>query len=451
MDPANEAVVDFSLRQLLDMFAPSNFAATNPEVIEKTFQSGGENLVFGWQNWLADLMQVLHPGRPPGNAEFVVGRTVATRPGKVVLRNRLMELIQYAPTTEKVRPEPVLVVPAWIMKYYILDLSAHNSLVRYLTDQGFTVFMISWRNPGAADRDLAFDDYRSLGVMSALDTIGRIVPNTQVHATGYCLGGTLLSITAAAMARDCDDRLKTITLFAAQTDFTEAGELTLFINESQVAFLEDMMWERGYLDTTQMAGAFQLLRSNDLIWSRVSRDYLLGERASPSDLMAWNADATRLPYRMHSEYLRRLFLNNDLAEGRYRVEGKPVSLSDIHKPMFVVGTLRDHVAPWKSTYKIHYEVDADVTFVLASGGHNAGIVAPPDEQGHSHQVRTKAADAPYLGPDEWLSIAPRVEGSWWPTWIEWLKQQSGTLREPPQLGTEGASDLPDAPGDYVHT
>lgn len=451
VDPANEAVVDFSLRQLLDMFAPSNFAATNPEVIEKTFQSGGENLVFGWRNWLADLMQVLHPGRPPGNAEFVVGRTVATRPGKVVLRNRLMELIQYAPTTEKVRPEPVLVVPAWIMKYYILDLSAHNSLVRYLTDQGFTVFMISWRNPGAADRDLAFDDYRSLGVMSALDTIGRIVPNTQVHATGYCLGGTLLSITAAAMARDGDDRLKTITLFAAQTDFTEAGELTLFINESQVAFLEDMMWERGYLDTTQMAGAFQLLRSNDLIWSRVSRDYLLGERASPSDLMAWNADATRLPYRMHSEYLRRLFLNNDLAEGRYRVEGKPVSLSDIHKPMFVVGTLRDHVAPWKSTYKIHYEVDADVTFVLASGGHNAGIVAPPDEQGHSHQVRTKAADAPYLGPDEWLSIAPRVEGSWWPTWIEWLKQQSGTLREPPQLGTEGASDLPDAPGDYVHT
>ena len=451
VDPANEAVVDFSLRQLLDMFAPSNFAATNPEVIEKTFQSGGENLVFGWQNWLADLMQVLHPGRPPGNAEFVVGRTVATRPGKVVLRNRLMELIQYAPTTEKVRPEPVLVVPAWIMKYYILDLSAHNSLVRYLTDQGFTVFMISWRNPGAADRDLAFDDYRSLGVMSALDTIGRIVPNTQVHATGYCLGGTLLSITAAAMARDGDDRLKTITLFAAQTDFTEAGELTLFINESQVAFLEDMMWERGYLDTTQMAGAFQLLRSNDLIWSRVSRDYLLGERASPSDLMAWNADATRLPYRMHSEYLRRLFLNNDLAEGRYRVEGKPVLLSDIHKPMFVVGTLRDHVAPWKSTYKIHYEVDADVTFVLASGGHNAGIVAPTDEQGHSHQVRTKAADAPYLGPDEWLSIAPRVEGSWWPTWIEWLKQQSGTLREPPQLGTEGASDLPDAPGDYVHT
>ncbi len=451
VDPANEAVVDFSIRQLLDIFAPSNFAATNPEVLEKTFQSGGENLIFGWQNWLADLMQVMQPGKIPINGEFVVGKTVAAAPGKVVLRNQLIELIQYAPTTEKVRPEPVLIVPAWIMKYYILDLSPHNSLVRYLTDQGFTVFMISWRNPGAEDRDLAFDDYRSLGVMAALDMIGRIIPNTLVHAAGYCLGGTLLSITAAAMARDGDQRLKTITLFAAQTDFTEAGELTLFINESQVAFLEDMMWERGYLDTTQMAGAFQLLRSNDLIWSRVSRDYLLGERANPSDLMAWNADATRLPYRMHSEYLRKLFLNNDLAEGRYRVEGKPVSLSDIHTPMFVVGTLRDHVAPWKSTYKVHYEVDADVTFVLASGGHNAGIVAPPGEQGHSHQLRTKAADAPYLGPDEWQGTSPKLEGSWWPAWTEWLGQQSGAPGAPPQLGTDRSNDLGDAPGDYVHT
>jgi polyhydroxyalkanoate synthase len=257
--------------------------------------------------------------------------------------------------------------------------------------------MISWRNPGPGDREISFDDYRRLGVQAALAAIGDIVPGPQIHGLGYCLGGTLLSIAAAAMARDGDTRLKSISLLAAQTDFTEAGELTLFINESQVAFLEDMMWERGVLDTTQMAGAFQLLRPNDLIWSKLTRDYLMGERAAPSDLMAWNADATRLPYWMHSEYLHKLFLHNDLAEGRYLVEGKPISLSDIHAPMFVVGTVRDHVAPWKSTYKINYQVEADVTYLLTSGGHNAGIVAPPGEQGHFYQVGMKPAKAPFVG------------------------------------------------------
>jgi polyhydroxyalkanoate synthase subunit PhaC len=449
--PRNAAIVEFSVRQVLDMLAPSNFAVTNPEVLDKVLRSGGENFVFGWQNWFSDWKQLLSAGKPALDQNFVIGKTVATSRGKVVFQNELIELIQYCPTTDKVHPEPILIVPAWIMKYYILDLSPRNSLVKYLTGEGFTVFMISWRNPGPEDRDISFDDYRRLGVQAALAVIGEIVPGPQIHALGYCLGGTLLSIAAAAMARDGDTRLKSVTLLAAQTDFTEAGELTLFINESQVTFLEDMMWERGVLDTTQMAGAFQLLRSNDLIWSKLTRDYLMGERASPSDLMAWNADATRLPYRMHSEYLRKLFLDNDLAEGRYLVEGKPISLSDIHAPMFVVGTVRDHVAPWKSTYKINYQVEADVTYLLTSGGHNAGIVAPPGEHGHFYQVRTKTAKAAHIGPDEWLEATPKVEGSWWPEWTNWLAGQSGELREPPRMGrghVDGET-LPDAPGDYV--
>ena len=448
---SNEAIVEFSVRQVLDMLAPSNFAATNPEVLDRALRSGGENFVFGWQNWCSDWMRLLSAGKSsPEDQDFVVGKTVATSPGKVVYRNDLIELIQYTPTTAKVHPEPILIVPAWIMKYYILDLSPHNSLVKYLTGEGFTVFMVSWRNPGPSDRDIAFDDYRTLGVKAALATIGDIAPGRKIHALGYCLGGTLLSIAAAAMARDGDHRLKSITLLAAQTDFTEAGELTLFINESQVAFLEDMMWQRGVLDTTQMAGAFQLLRSNDLIWSRVSRDYLMGERGPSSDLMAWNADATRLPYRMHSEYLRKLFLRNDLAEGRYLVEGKPIALSDIHTPMFLVGTVRDHVAPWKSVYKIHYQVDAEVTFLLTSGGHNAGVVAPPSEQGHSYQIRTKPEHSPYLGPDEWLNGTPKVEGSWWPEWANWLAARSGASGEPPPIGVAKNQGLPDAPGDYVN-
>ena len=448
----NEAIVEFSVRQILDMLAPSNFSATNPAVLHKAFQSGGANFVQGWQNWCSDWMRLLS-GRRQADADhdFVVGENVAASRGKVVFRNELIELIQYYPTTDKVYPQPILIVPAWIMKYYILDLSSRNSLVKHLTDQGFTVFMISWRNPGMEDRDVAFDDYRRLGVEAALATIEDIVPGRQVHALGYCLGGTLLSIAAATMARDGDDRLKSITLLAAQTDFSEAGELTLFINESQVAFLEDMMWQRGVLDTMQMAGAFQLLRSNDLIWSRITRDYLMGERAPPSDLMAWNADATRLPYRMHSEYLRKLFLNNDLAAGRYLVKGKPISLSDIHTPMFVVGTVLDHVAPWKSAYKVHFLVDADVTFLLASGGHNAGIVAPPGEEGHSYRVGTKAADATYVGPDEWLKAAQPVAGSWWPEWTKWLAARSGELSELPRIGikTADGQPLPDAPGDYI--
>jgi polyhydroxyalkanoate synthase len=448
---SNAAVTDFALRQCLDMMAPSNFALLNPEVLRKIMETGGGNFVSGFHNWLEDCKALKAGGQGGPASSFAVGKEVAVTKGKVVYRNDLIELIQYAPTTAKVRPEPVLIVPAWIMKYYILDLSPHNSLVKFLVEQGFTVFMVSWRNPTASDRNLSLEDYRRLGVDAAIAAINEIVPSQPIHATGYCLGGTLLTIAAARLATERPHCLASLTLFAAQTDFTEAGELTLFINESQVAFLEDMMWRRGVLDTTQMAGAFQMLRSNDLIWSRMIRDYLIGEREPLNDLMSWNADATRMPYRMHSDYLRKLFLDNDLAEGRYRVDGKPIALSDLHAPMFVVGTLRDHVAPWKSTYKINFLADAEVTYVLTGGGHNAGIVAPPGEGARGYQMLTKGVDGPYLGADEWLQRAPHHEGSWWSAWAEFLADRSGEPVTPPVMGgaRQRGAALDDAPGTYV--
>ena len=442
---SDAAIVDFVQRQYLDTAAPTNFANLNPKVLRKIMETGGGNFVHGLQNWIADWLTVLGGGRP--DQQFAVGKDIAVTPGKVVYSNELIELIQYAPTTPTVRPEPVLIVPAWIMKYYILDLSPRNSLVRFLVESGFTVFMISWKNPGSRDRNLGLEDYRERGIDAAIAAIHKIVPAREIHAAGYCLGGTLLAIAAAQLQRDCPGCLRSVTLLAAQTDFTEAGELTLFINESQVAFLEDMMWQRGVLGPMQMAGAFQMLRSNDLLWSRLVHDYLIGERAAASDLMSWNADATRMPYQMHSEYLRQLFLNNDLAEGRYHVNGKPIALSDLRKPMFVVGTLRDHVAPWKSVHKIHFLADADTTFVLANGGHNAGIVAAPDESDHSYQVMAKRASDPYIGPDEWTKLAPSHEGSWWGEWVKFLAEHSGSAVAPPSSGTDKA--LPDAPGSYV--
>lgn len=445
------AITAFTLRQILDTVAPSNSPLTNPEVVRKTLQTGGKNVIDGYSNWLQDIQGLRQDGSVDHDGRFVVGENVATAPGRVVFRNHLIELIQYEPATETVRPEPVLIVPAWIMKYYILDLSPHNSLVRYLTQQGFTVFMISWRNPTPADRDLSLEDYRMLGVEAALSSVQSIVPGRAVHAAGYCLGGTLLAIAAAAMTPERRSHLRTLTLLAAQTDFTDAGELTLFINESQISFLEDVMNHSGVLASQQMAGAFQMLRSNELVWSRIVRGYLMGERSAPNDLMAWNADATRMPARMHSEYLRKLFLNDDLAEGRYIANGRPVALSDLRAPMFVVGTSRDHVAPWRSVHKIHFLADADVTFVLAGGGHNAGIVAPPGQRGRSYQIMSKAAEGPYIGPDQWSSEAPVHEGSWWPAWAAFLAAHSEERTAPPAFpaALPDGTPLPAAPGEYV--
>ncbi len=448
----HENAVEFAARQWLDLFSPSNFMFSNPEVIEATVAEQGANLVRGWNNLIYDWERSLGGNPPKGAERYQVGGNVATTPGKVVHRNRLIELIQYEPTTKTVQYEPVLIVPAWIMKYYILDLSAHNSLVRYLVDNGHTVFMVSWKNPTAEDRDLGMADYLALGVDTALAAIQHIVPDARVHAAGYCLGGTLLTVAAAAMAGTGDDRLASITSFAAQTDFAEAGELMLFIDESQVTFLEDLMWEQGCLDAKQMAGAFQMLRSNDLIWSRLVHEYLMGKRGEMSDLMAWNADSTRMPYRMHSEYLRQFFLGNQLAAGQYKVRGRVIAVSDIRAPMFVVATERDHIAPWRSVYKIHLLADTEVSFLLTSGGHNVGIVSEPNHhRGRYYRLTTRSETDRYVDPDAWLASQEPVTGSWWPTWLAWLDERSSgeTDARPPGARDKGYPVLGDAPGTYV--
>ena len=445
----HEHVISFAARQLLDVFSPGNYLATNPLVIEKTVASGGANLQQGLMNAIEDFQRTLRDQPPVGTESFVVGRDVAVTPGKVVFRNRLIELIQYAPTTAQVCPEPVLIVPAWIMKYYILDLSPANSLVRYLVARGHTVFCISWKNPTAEDAKLGMDEYLALGFEAALAAVNAIVPGVKVHATGYCLGGTLLTIANAAMTRDGDERLASMTLFTAQTDFTEPGELALFIDESEVSMLEAQMRDTGYLTAGQMAGAFQMLRSYDLLWSRMVSEYLMGERAPVNDLMAWNADTTRMPARMHAQYLRRLFLNDDLSEGRYPVRCKPVVLTDIDTPIFCVATMTDHVAPWRSVYKLHYLTPTEITFVLTNGGHNAGIVSEPGRPRRHFQILERPAGANYVPPDDWQLIAPRQEGSWWPAWTAWLQARSGTPVAPPAMGAEGYPPIEDAPGRYV--
>jgi polyhydroxyalkanoate synthase len=445
-------VVGFSLRQICDMLSPSNFPWLNPEIQKKATESSGENFVNGFENFLDDLRRYQNNEPPAGAENFVVGTDVAVTAGYVIYRNELIELIQYSPKTNQVYAEPVLITPAWIMKYYILDLTPKHSLVNYLVKKGHTVFMISWKNPREEDRHLGMDDYLNLGILSAIDVISTVVPKQKIHLVGYCLGGTLAAIATATMAREQDARLASMTLFAAQTDFTEPGELGLFIDESEISFLENLMDEKGYLDTHQMAGAFQLLRSNDLIWSRIVREYMMGERKPLSDLMAWNADATRLPFRMHSEYLRRLFLNNQLATGTYLVNDRPIALADIDIPIFVVATERDHVSPWHSVFKINLLTTCDVTFVLTSGGHNVGIVSMPVKKTKRHyRIETLRENDHYVDPDRWYKNTKPTGGSWWPAFEKWLVEHSSGKIAPPTMGSKQTGYVPiePAPGRYV--
>lgn len=479
MAPHNAHMLSFFTRQWLDALSPSNGALTNPEVLRTAEESAGQSWLKGYQAFMQDAAALQHARRhadasPLQPLEYAVGKDVALTPGKVVMRNRLIELIQYAPSTGEVYPEPLLIVPSCIMKYYILDLSPHNSMVRYLVSQGHTVFILSWRNPDAGDRDLGMQDYVQTGVMEALAAVKAQTGAARVHALGYCLGGTFLSIVAALLGRHAATRpsdasadgcapkrrredtvrldnlpeLATVTLLAAMTDFSEPGEMGVFIDDDQLQTLREDMARRGYLTGKQMAGSFQFLNSRDLVWSRNTRRYLLGQDEVGNDMMSWNADLTRLPERMHSEYLSSLFLNNALATGRYRVGSLGgVALSDLQMPMLVVGTERDHVSPWRSVYKIHRLTDTATTFILAAGGHNAGIVSEPGHPHRSYQMDHMEAGHGWVDPDEWLARAPMHEGSWWPAMHDWLRGHSGKpVRAAPINPAHGVCD---APGDYV--
>jgi polyhydroxyalkanoate synthase subunit PhaC len=449
----NADLVKFHSQQVLEAVSPTNNLVTNPELLELTRAQSGQNLVAGFKHWLEDADAMLNHKPAAASGEFKVGENIAVTPGKVVYRNALIELIQYSPSTPTVHAEPLLVVPAWIMKYYILDLSPNNSLVRYLVSKGHTVFMISWKNPNEPDRNLGMDDYCNLGIRDALQAVGAIVPGVKIHAVGYCIGGTLLAIVAAELARLGDDRLASVTLFAAQTDFSEPGELSLFISPSQLEMLEAVMHKAGVLSSDKMGASFVLLRSRDLLWNPAVNTYVKGRREKLSDLMAWNGDGTRMPCRMHGEYLKQLYLNNDLAAGRFKVNGESISLSDITLPLFVLGTEADHVAPWKSVYKARALTRSkDYTFVLASAGHNGGIVCGPENSRRRfRELTSEDADAT-LSPDEWLERAWLQQGSWWPSWQAWLAAHSGAPdAQAPGLGNAAAGYpvLEDAPGSYV--
>jgi polyhydroxyalkanoate synthase len=448
----HEVLVSAVAEQILDMLNPANFPITNPEVIERTKQERGKNLLRGIKMMAKDRLRDAANTGIQENAKFKVGDNLGVTAGKVIFQNELFELIQYSPVTDQVAAEPVLICPPWIMKYYILDLSPKNSMVKYLIEQGKTVFMVSWKNPTAEDRDTSFDDYRTLGLEPAIKAVTAVCPGRKINAVGYCIGGTLLTITAAVMARNNDDRLASITLLASQADFSEAGEITRFISPSQLSFLDKLMWKQGYLGIENMGGAFSALRASDLIYAATVDRYFMGNDSEPNDLMSWNADGTRMPYRMHSEYLEKLYLNNELGRNQFKVEGQPISVGDIDVPLFVLGTETDHVAPWRSAYKMHDLTNTELTFVLTSGGHNAGVISGPQHPRRRYRAHTRLTGDHYTDPETWFEQNDAEAGSWWPLWSQWLNDHSSSEVAPPKMGAarKGYKVLRDAPGAYVH-
>ena len=447
LDPHTAQKVDFYTRQFVDALAPTNFAMTNPEVARRTVETGGENLVQGLSNMLEDLErgQGRLRIRMTDLEKFKLGENVAVTPGKVVFENDLMQLLQYAPTTETVRTRPLLVIPPWINKYYILDLRPKNSFIRWAVDQGHTVFVISWVNPDERLAEKSMDDYLLEGPVAALDAVGQATGEERVNAIGYCLGGTLLAATLAWLEARERDAIASATFFTTMVDFEEPGELGVFIDEEQLALIEESMQEKGYFDGAKMAEAFNLLRANDLIWSFVINNYLMGKDPFPFDLLYWNSDSTRMPRAMHSAYLRDMYQHNRLREpGGISLDGEPIDLTTIEAPIYILSTREDHIAPWRSTYAATRLYRSPIRFVLAMSGHIAGVVNPPAANKYGHFTGELAST-----PDAWLESATAHDGSWWPDWDAWVSAHGGGATEPREPGAGALPVIEDAPGRYV--
>ena len=441
--------VNFFTRQYIDALAPSNFVLTNPQVLRETVNSGGQNLIRGLNNLLEDIDR--------GNGQlrikmtdydaFKVGANVATTSGKVVYQTDLMQLIQYQPLTKEVYKRPLLIIPPWINKYYILDLRQKNSFIRWAVEQGHTVFVVSWVNPDRRHADKSFEDYMFEGSLAALDTVQKATGEREVNVIGYCLGGTLLGATLAYMAEKKDKRFVSATFFVSLLDFSIPGELGVFIDEQQVQSLEKRMNERGYLEGSEMGTTFNILRANDLVWSFVINNYLLGKEPFPFDLLYWNSDSTRMPAKMHSFYLRKMYMENALKEpGGITLGGVPIDLRKIRLPAYFISTVEDHIAPWKSTYLGARRLAGPVRFVLGGSGHIAGVVNPPSANKYGYWTNDKLAET----PEEWQAKARNHEGSWWSDWHAWIDRQNGAERVPARIPGEGElKAIEDAPGSYV--
>jgi len=443
LDERQQRKLVFYLRQFLDAISPTNVLFTNPQVIHETITSGGQNLVKGMEHLLRDLKagQI----KMTDTASFAPGRNLALTAGQVIYRNKLIELIQYAPAAEKVYVIPLLFIPPWINKYYILDMQPHNSLIKFLVDSGFTVFVISWKNPDASMEDTTFEDYLRVGPLSALDIVKEITGSQKVNAVGYCIGGTLLSMALPYLLAKRDETVHSATFFVSLLDFSEVGDISVFIDEPQIAYIEGQMMERGYLDSRAMATMFNMLRANDLIWSNVVNNYLLGKEPPAFDLLYWNADGTRMTRAAHSFYLRNTYLENNLVKpGKIVLNGVPIDLKHIRQDIYAVGTQQDHIVPWKSAWQISQLASGKVRFALGGSGHIAGIINPPSK-GKGYWTNDKAVKS----ADRWFESARQHNGSWWTDWVEWLQSRSGEQEAPPSMGSEAHPPITPAPGIYV--